>query len=58
MYKCNPNCFDKNKGAWAFLFYCTQQLYKRFINWFNRRCGWFFTNGRKQYNIDNLPDRK
>jgi len=27
-------------------------LFKRFINWFNRKFGWFFTNGRKQYNID------
>jgi len=30
----------------------------RFNNWFNKNLGWFFTNGRKQYTIDNLPDRK
>ena len=34
------------------------KLIKRFNNWFNKNLGWFFTNGRKQYNIDNLPDRK
>jgi len=31
---------------------------KRFNNWFNRHCGWFFINGRKQDIIDNLPNRK
>jgi len=34
------------------------KLFKRFINWFNRKFGWFFTNGRKQDIIDNLPNRK
>ena len=28
------------------------KLLKRFVNWFNKNLGWFFTNGRKQYNID------
>jgi len=31
---------------------------KQFNNWFNKNLGWFFTNGRKQYIIENLSDRK
>jgi len=34
------------------------KLLIRFNEWFNRHCGWFFVNGRKQYVIDSLPDRK
>ena len=32
--------------------------FKQFNNWFNRKFGWFFTNGRKQHIIENPPNRR